>query len=302
MRTDVKAILRVVVVSLLYMLASLAEAADLGHRSGMTSDYVAIRPVVNMYRAPSQDSDVISQAIYGTKVTLVESDGDWGEIRTADQYTGWAQMQFLKAVDGQGYAEKAVVIRVAQMSANIYRDQDVTKHEPLITVPWETRLEVVGEDAGSGRWIEVRLADGRLGFIQRGDVTRNFDPVDIGASIAIAKRFVGVTYTWGGTSSFGFDCSGFVQMILRQRGVITPRDASQQVGWPGFMAVKRDELQPGDVLYFGSSAENVTHTGMYIGNGQFIHDTTYEHPMVQISKLDDDPWTKLLVAARRVKK
>jgi cell wall-associated NlpC family hydrolase len=45
----------------------------------------------------------------------------------------------------------------------------------------------------------------------------------------------------------------------------------------------------------------VTHTGMYIGNGEFIHDTTHERPMVQISRLNDEPWTKLLVAARRVK-
>jgi cell wall-associated NlpC family hydrolase len=80
-----------------------------------------------------------------------------------------------------------------------------------------------------------------------------------------------------------------------------PRDADQQVAWSGLLAVERKDLQPGDLLYFGSSLNDVTHTGMYIGNGQFIHDTTHEQPGVQISTLDDQPWTKLLVAARRAK-
>jgi cell wall-associated NlpC family hydrolase len=60
-------------------------------------------------------------------------------------------------------------------------------------------------------------------------------------------------------------------------------------------------LKAGDLLYFGSSPDKITHTGMYIGNGEFIHDTTHDHPMVQISRLDDQPWTKLLVACRRAK-
>ena len=67
------------------------------------------------------------------------------------------------------------------------------------------------------------------------------------------------------------------------------------------MSVERQNLQAGDLLYFGSSADKITHTGMYIGDGQFIHDTTNTHPLVQISKLDDSPWTTLLVAARRLK-
>ena len=80
-----------------------------------------------------------------------------------------------------------------------------------------------------------------------------------------------------------------------------PRDADLQAAWSGVVAVKREELRPGDLLFFGSSEKDITHTGMYIGNGQFIHDTTNERPMVQISRLDDQPWTRILVACRRVK-
>jgi cell wall-associated NlpC family hydrolase len=74
-----------------------------------------------------------------------------------------------------------------------------------------------------------------------------------------------------------------------------------QAAWSGLIAVERKDLQPGDLLYFGGSMAKITHTGMYLGNGEFIHDTTHDHPGVQISRLDDAPWTTLLVAARRVK-
>ena len=80
-----------------------------------------------------------------------------------------------------------------------------------------------------------------------------------------------------------------------------PRDADLQAGWTGVVTVDRKDLRPGDLLFFGSSASKITHTGMYLGQGEFIHDTTHGHPGVQISRLDDMPWTKLLVAARRVK-
>ena len=109
----------------------------------------------------------------------------------------------------------------------------------------------------------------------------------------MARRFLGMTYTWGGSSSFGYDCSGFTQMLVRSRGIHMPRDADQQAAWNGVVAIERKDLQPGDLLFFGDSDKKITHTGMYIGNGEFIHDTTNTHPMVQISRLDDEPWTQL---------
>ena len=90
-------------------------------------------------------------------------------------------------------------------------------------------------------------------------------------------------------------------MLERSRGIFMPRDADQQAAWDGVVQVDRKDLQAGDLLFFGESEKKITHTGMYIGNGEFIHDTTNTHPLVQISRLDDEPWTKLLVAARRVK-
>jgi cell wall-associated NlpC family hydrolase len=148
----------------------------------------------------------------------------------------------------------------------------------------------------------VRLTSGEQAWIQRGDVEeRTSKNLTIQQSITSAKKFLGVTYTWGGSSSFGFDCSGFTQMLMRKRGIIMPRDADVQAAWSGVMPIQRAELKPGDLLFFGSSEKKITHTGMYIGNGEFIHDTTHGRPMVQISRLSDQPWTKILVACRRAK-
>ncbi len=266
---------------------------------------VVIVPVANMFSAPDDDVDVVSQAIIGSDVTLLEETAGWAKVRTADEYMGWMRLAGLRrlAAGETPYASQGRVARVTNLSANLYRDRDVTKRAPLITVPFETRLEAVvsASDAENERWLQVKLPDARTAWVQRGDVTLDAKPMSIEETIALAKRFLGVTYYWGGTSSFGFDCSGFTQMLVRMRGVIMPRDADLQAAWTGVAAVKREDLKPGDLLFFGRSEKNITHTGMYIGNGEFIHDTTNTHPMVQISRLDDQPWTRLLVASRRIK-
>jgi gamma-D-glutamyl-L-lysine dipeptidyl-peptidase len=137
--------------------------------------------------------------------------------------------------------------------------------------------------------------------VQTGDVTLNATKISTADMLAISKKFLGLPYTWGGTSSFGYDCSGFTQMLERRRGVMMPRDAQPQADWSGVEPVDRKNLEPGDLLYFGGSPKHITHTGMYLGDGKFINATTYLTPMVRIDDLNEEHWTKLLVAMRRVK-
>ncbi len=266
------------------------------------ADYVVVKPVANMYSKPSVQSDVVSQAIYGSNVTRLEGKWHWVHVKADDGYTGWMQSSSLLKRKGGPYAAAGSVIQVAQLSANVYLEPDVTKHAPLLTLPWSARLEALPDKVGdTERWLKVTLPDNRQAFVQKGDVSSDFTPLTVDQTIALAKKFLGITYTWGGSSDFGFDCSGFTQMLLRQRGIIMPRDADLQAAWSGVAPVDRSALQPGDLLFFGDRPDHITHTGMYIGNGQFIHDTTHEHPGVQISVLNDQPWTRLLVAARRPK-
>jgi cell wall-associated NlpC family hydrolase len=260
---------------------------------------VVLKPVANMYSKASEDADVVSQAIYGANVGVVERQSGWARIRTADDYTGWVPETALRL--GQSYATSGSVAEVASLFAHIYREASVTKHAPLVTVPFESRLESVTPPAGEERWLQVRLPDDRSGWVQRGDVAFARRPLSIPEMLEFSKRFLGLPYTWGGTSSYGYDCSGFTQMLVRRAGVLMPRDAQPQADWDRMTKIERAQLQPGDLVYFGSSARKITHTGFYLGGGEFIHSTTNTHPVLQVSRLDDQPWTKLLVACRRWK-
>ena len=282
--------------------AMLAGSLAMGQQSVPNADFVVSRPVINMYKSASADTEVTSQVLYGTGVKSLEKQGDWVKIRTADDYTGWVAAGDVRAESGASYAPEGKSVRVTAVSANAYREADVTEHAPVLRLPWESILEIAPDSPkDDARWFKVRLVDGQTAWVQRGDVSDKVAPLSIEETLELARRFLGTTYTWGGTSSFGFDCSGFTQMLVRQRGIEMPRDADLQADWTGVISVDRKDLQPGDLLFFGSSASRITHTGMYIGGGKFIHDTTHDHPGVQISVLDDMPWTKLLVATRRVK-
>ena len=260
---------------------------------------VVLRPVTNMYSRASEDADVVSQAIYGANVAVLEQKDGWAHIRTADDYTGWTPLTAL--LPGKPYATSGRVGEVQSLFAHIYREANVTRHAPLLTVPFETRLEVVAEPADHPRWLQVRLPDDRSGWLQAGDVDFDVKPLDVAGMLALSRRFLGLPYTWGGTSSFGYDCSGFAQMLCRRRGINLPRDAQPQADWSGARPVERADLAPGDLLYFGSSDKHITHTGVYLGDGKFIDATTHETPMIRIDDLNDPYWTKLLVAMRRLK-
>lgn len=257
---------------------------------------VVLQPVANMHSQPDADTDVVSQARYGANVAVIEQKDGWARIRTPDDYTGWTALAAIQT--REPYAMVGRVAQVTSLFAHIYREKDVTRHAPLVTVPWEVRLEVA---AAADRWIEVRLVDARTGYIQSGDVTLATAPIGVAEMLALSRKFLGLPYTWGGTSSFGYDCSGFMQMLQRQRGVNMPRDARLQAAWSGVVPVERKDVQAGDLLYFGSSEKHITHTGLYLGDGKFINATTHLTPMVRIDDIDDPYWVGLLVAIRRVK-
>ncbi len=274
--------------------------------SGLIADTraVVLAPVLNMYSKPTVDTDVVSQAIYGATIGIVEEQTGWARIKTpGDGYLGWVESAWLRKLqDGETYAASGMVATVESLAAHLYREPSVTKHRPLLTVPFETRLEVVEEKPEeNGRWLAVRLPDHRKGWVQRGDLVFNPKVRDVPELAGLSRRFLGLPYTWGGTSSFGYDCSGFAQMLVRRGGVAMPRDAQPQADWTSMQKVQPSDLRAGDLLYFGASAKKITHTGFYMGSGEFIHATTSDHPVLQISKLSEPKWTKLLVACRRWK-
>lgn len=265
-----------------------------------TMPAVVNRPVINMFSQPDTEANVVSQAIFGTNILVLEEQPAWMKIRTPDDYTGW--IEAAGAVKRDVYAVASPVAKVTNLFGSVYKDASITKRQPLLTLPFESRLEVIDQpETDDRRWLKVRLPDMREAWVQRGDII--VDPKDITRDemLTYVGRFSGIPYLWGGASSYGYDCSGFTQMLFRQTGVTMPRDAQPQAEWSGVKPVTIEELAAGDLLFFGPSDKKITHTGLYLGNDQFIHATAFLRPVIQISKLSDPHWTKLLVAMRRVK-
>jgi peptidoglycan hydrolase-like protein with peptidoglycan-binding domain len=120
-------------------------------------------------------------------------------------------------------------------------------------------------------------------------------PSGRGARVAaVAKRYLGIPYRWGGESpGAGFDCSGFVMYVFSRVGVSLPRVVSAQyrVGKP----VSRSELRPGDIVFFDS----LGHDGIYIGGGRFVHSPS-SGDVVKISSIHEGWYHSRWVGARRV--
>lgn len=107
-----------------------------------------------------------------------------------------------------------------------------------------------------------------------------------------AEAYLGVPYKWGGTTDKGMDCSGFVQKAYKDAGYSIGRTTQLQA-WEG---KEVEDYAPGDILCFGRSRWNIVHTGIYIGDGKFIHSSSPEG--VIVSELD--VYGLNLVMARRL--
>ncbi len=118
--------------------------------------------------------------------------------------------------------------------------------------------------------------------------------------IRIAKDQLGIRYRYGGISpSVGFDCSGFVYYVYGKAGIKLPRTSLDQSRYGRL--VSKDELESGDLLFFDTSNRgHINHSGIYIGNGKFIHASSGRAHCVTISKLNSEFYKRSYRWARRV--
>lgn len=117
------------------------------------------------------------------------------------------------------------------------------------------------------------------------------------AIIRTAKQYIGVPYVWAGTSPSGFDCSGLVYYVFKQHGISLNRTAKTQYQHGTF--IPKGNLQPGDLVFFENTyTTGISHVGIYIGDGQFIHASSSKG--VTISSLSNTYWAGHYYGARRV--
>jgi cell wall-associated NlpC family hydrolase len=115
--------------------------------------------------------------------------------------------------------------------------------------------------------------------------------------VSLATQFVGAPYVFGGASPSGFDCTGFVLWVYGQFGVSLPHTEAGQL-YSG-LVVSADDLQPGDVVVFADTYRpGLSHTGIFIGDGKFVHAADERHGVV-ISNLWDSYWAPRFVGASR---
>ncbi len=269
--------------------------------------------VIYIYRRPNFGSEIVTQALLGTPIKILEKQDGWQLIQTPDQYIGWTNTRIspISRNDLSAYnqQEKAIVSRI---SSFIYSKPSETSQAVMEVI--DGNLLVVKNRNVKRKYTEIELPNGTKGYI----LSKSIQTIDEWRKSMIFKgeniaetttRFLGLPYFWGGTSSRGFDCSGFTKTVYFLYGQILPRDASQQFLVGDKINTDNDfeNLQAGDLIFFGypgnaSSSSRVDHVGIYLGKKQFIHAAQ----QVKINSLDPNAadfesyYFKRLIGVKRI--
>ncbi len=242
---------------------------------------VVNQPTAIVYEKPDQTSKIEDILRYGT--TVKGSEEEW-----VFDFGGWIHRDNLLEVkeDPNERANAFVDFRGAYVFG-------VTSTEwgPILALPFEAPVEVIEElPEQHRRWIKVKLLGGKEGFIQRSQLLFSKRKLSIEEMVSFSKQFLGSKYLWGGTSSFGYDCSGFVQMLYRQAGITIPRNARDQAVDGRF--IDGSDPKAGDLVFFKNQDGKVVHVGMMINGEEFIHAFTKQEAWICVSRLDDERFLK----------
>ncbi len=185
----------------------------------------------------------------------------------------------------------------ALKAANGLKNDQIRSGE-VLRVPASANQSPVSNGVVAVVQISRSSATTGLSSTPAGSVAALLSPSFVGGrAYEVAQRYLGVPYVWGGMSPEGLDCSGLTSLVFAELGVSLPRTSALQ--WTFGLPVEPAQLRSGDLVFFETTGQGVSHVGIYVGGGHFIHAASTP-PRVIESDLAETYWSTHYLGARRV--